>query len=88
MKYAIYEGNMERLEKKMTRIQNVFTWKTSTWVEDGVQTIKGTVKAHNEFRGTKQTELTRCKVTSVKKAEEETHEEGTFDLSVLDILNE
>ncbi|MDE7244137.1 MAG: hypothetical protein K2O18_09200, partial [Oscillospiraceae bacterium] len=40
---------------------NVFTWKTSNWVEDDVKTIKGTVKAHNDYKGTKQTEITRCK---------------------------
>ena len=40
---------------------NIYTWKTSGWVEDDIKTIKGTVKAHNDFRGTKQTELTRCK---------------------------
>lgn len=41
---------------------NIYTWKTSNWVdEDEVKSIKGTVKAHNDFRGTKQTELTRCK---------------------------
>lgn len=42
---------------------NVYTWKTSNWLPDSIDTIKGTVKEHKEFRGTKQTELTRCKVT-------------------------
>ena len=41
---------------------NVYTWKTSNYVENGTVSVKGTVKAHSEFRGTKQTELTRCKV--------------------------
>lgn len=42
---------------------NVFTWKTGNFVEESkVQSIKGTVKDHKEFRGTKQTEITRCKV--------------------------
>ena len=40
---------------------NIYTWKTGNWVEDDIKTIKGTVKAHTDFRGTKQTELTRCK---------------------------
>lgn len=31
-------------------------------VEGSLLTIKGTVKAHNEFRGIKQTELTRCSI--------------------------
>jgi hypothetical protein len=42
---------------------NVFTWKTSNFVEgEKVNKIKGTVKDHNEFREIKQTEITRCKV--------------------------
>lgn len=48
---------------------NIFTWKTGKWlgndecIPEGTKiTLKGTVKNHNEFRGTKQTELTRCKV--------------------------
>lgn len=48
---------------------NIFTWKTGKWLgndecipEDAKITLKGTIKTHNEFRGTKQTELTRCKV--------------------------
>lgn len=44
---------------------SVFTWKTGNFIENGaVISIKGTVKAHNEFRGVKQTELTRCKIIS------------------------
>jgi len=43
---------------------NVYTWKTSSFIaEDEVKNIKGTVKEHKEFRGIKQTELTRCKVS-------------------------
>jgi len=43
---------------------NVFTWKTSTFLdEDNLpQMITGTVKEHSEFRGVKQTALTRCKI--------------------------
>lgn len=55
---------------------NVFTWKTSSdisgywegkkWME--VVKITGTVKEHKEYRGVKQTELTRCRVEwGVKK---------------------
>lgn len=40
---------------------NIFTWKTSNWVDEKLTVIKGTVKEHNEYRGAKQTELTRCK---------------------------
>ena len=40
---------------------NIFTWKTGRGVpEKG--TITGTVKEHKEYRGVKQTELTRCRV--------------------------
>lgn len=44
---------------------NVFTWKTSKYInkgEDEKFTLVGTVKEHKEFRDVKQTELTRCKV--------------------------
>lgn len=41
----------------------VFTWKTGNFIESGSKTkVVGTVKQHTEFRGQKQTELTRCKV--------------------------
>lgn len=41
----------------------VFTWKTCKAVGNGKKLkVVGTVKAHTEFRGMKQTELTRCKV--------------------------
>lgn len=43
---------------------NVFTWKTSNWLDENCvgKTLKGTVKEHKVFRDVKQTELTRCKV--------------------------
>lgn len=45
---------------------NVYLWKTTAFfdalVGDDV-TIKGTIKAHTEYKGIKQTELQRCKVT-------------------------
>lgn len=40
-------------------------WKTGSWLEQEIGsevTLKGTVKAHTEYKGIKQTELTRCKV--------------------------
>ena len=40
---------------------NIFTWKTSNTIPESTTKIVGTVKAHNEYRGTMQTELTRCK---------------------------
>lgn len=44
---------------------NVFTWYSSKPIDlDNIEvtSIKGTVKAHNEFRGINQTAMTRCKV--------------------------
>lgn len=40
---------------------NIFIWKTAKYFEEA-DTITATVKAHNEFRNTKQTEITRAKV--------------------------
>jgi len=40
---------------------NIYTWKTGNGIPDDVVSIKGTVKEHKEYRGVKQTELTRCK---------------------------
>lgn len=41
---------------------NVYTWKTGKSVANKKAIVIGTVKEHKEFRGTKQTELTRCKI--------------------------
>lgn len=48
----------------ITEEGNILIWKTGKWIDDEAEitAISGTVKAHNEFRGIKQTELTRCKV--------------------------
>lgn len=40
---------------------NIFTWKTSNTIPENTTKIVGTIKAHNEYRGIMQTELTRCK---------------------------
>lgn len=47
---------------------NVLLWKTGTGdLEIGrVYDVKGTVKKHTDFKGTKQTELSRCVATEVK----------------------
>ena len=57
------------LYKFTDKYGNVFTWKTGKWLgdedeikEDQKISLKGTIKAHNEYKGIKQTELTRCKV--------------------------
>ena len=44
----------------------VFIWKTCKAIQNGKKLkVVGTVKAHNEFRGQKQTELTRCKIVEI-----------------------
>jgi hypothetical protein len=47
---------------------NAFVWKTTTkkLAEDMTYSVRGTVKEHGEFKGVKQTVLTRCKVTCTK----------------------
>ena len=57
-----------KIYKFMDKDGNVYTWKTSKLVDDIFveMSIIGTVKAHTEFRGIKQTEITRCRVTVVK----------------------
>lgn len=47
---------------------NTLVWKTGNFIEAdyGTQlTIKGTIKDHSEYKGTKQTVLTRCKIEEV-----------------------
>lgn len=56
------EWGYTAIYKMMDEVGNVFTWKTSKAIEADEAIIIGTVKAHTEFRGVKQTELTRCKV--------------------------
>lgn len=62
------------------------TWKTTNWVNDrrivGAR-ISGKVKELKEYRGIKQTELTRCKLEYAPEREEQ-HESSTWDDSVLD----
>lgn len=44
---------------------NVFTWKTGNCIEADYGdklVVKGTIKDHNEYKGIKQTVLTRCKI--------------------------
>lgn len=52
------------LYKFVDMIGNVFMWSTSKWLADDAQisSLSGTVKNHDEFKGVKQTFLTRCKV--------------------------
>ena len=47
----------------------IFTWKTGAYIESEyvntgkTLTLKGTIKEHSKFKGEKQTELTRCKIS-------------------------
>ena len=53
---------------KFTNGENIFTWKTSLLIDEDLVgtgkllTVTGTIKEHKEYRGEKQTELTRCKI--------------------------
>ena len=52
-----------RIYKIVDTNGNVYTWKTSNYISaDEIVKVKGTVKSHTEYRGIKQTEITRCKV--------------------------
>ena len=55
-----------RIYKLIGADGNVYTWKTGKYLDDTTNemSITGTVKAHTEFRGIKQTELTRCRVAA------------------------
>lgn len=48
--------------KMVDEQSNVYTWKTGKGIPNQEATIVGTIKEHKEFRGVKQTELTRCKI--------------------------
>ena len=50
----------EELNTKETQLQQRLN--RIAEMEAEINAIKGTIKAHNEFRGVKQTELTRCQV--------------------------
>lgn len=42
---------------------DVIIWKTSKYLSDSEVTLKATIKDHKEFRGVRQTEVTRARVT-------------------------
>ena len=54
---------------KFVSNNDVIIWKTSKNLDEVEMTVKATVKDHSEFRGVKQTEITRGKVLSTHKAE-------------------
>jgi hypothetical protein len=55
---------MMRIYRFVTADGNILIWKTSNFIEetDKVKQIKATVKQHNEYKGEKQTEISRVKV--------------------------
>ena len=56
-----------RIWKIVDEEGRTYTWKTGNWIDSCATEMKATVKDHNEYRGVKQTELTRCKVTKFAK---------------------
>lgn len=49
--------------KIIDKVGNVLTWKSSKCIlDENIKSITGTVKGHTEYRGVKQTELTRCRL--------------------------
>lgn len=61
------EYGMTYIYKIVDTDGNIYTWKTSGGIAEETTEIVGTVKAHNEYRGTKQTELTRCRAKASSK---------------------
>ena len=53
-----------RIYKFVDENGNVYIWKTSNYIDTDSETItvRGTITNHNEYKGEKQTVLTRCKV--------------------------
>lgn len=64
-----YTGETNFIYKFVDANDNILTWKTTRGLalEEGeIYTVKGTIKEHAEYKGEKQTQLTRC---SVRKEE-------------------
>lgn len=54
------------LYRFVTDTNHIVTWGTSTRLEEReISTITGTVKEHSDYKGLKQTRLTRCKITYI-----------------------
>lgn len=61
-----YYGETHYIYKFTDGNGNTVVWKTSSFQEftNGEKyTVKGTIKEHNEYKGDKQTTLTRCKIS-------------------------
>ena len=50
---------------------NTYIWSTQFNIPENVESIEATVKAHNEFKGIRQTVITRGKITTSKPSEDE-----------------
>ena len=64
--YGYWTDNVTFLHKFADTDGNVLVWKTSKSIEEDYGTemvLTGTVKEHSEYKGDKQTVMTRCKVT-------------------------
>lgn len=60
-----YSGELNFIRKFVDENGNTFVWKSSKYLEleqDKEYTVKGTIKDHSEYKGDKQTILTRCKI--------------------------
>lgn len=60
-----YYGETNYIYKFADENGNTIVWKTSSFqnLNDGEKyTVKGTIKEHSEYKGDKQTTLTRCKI--------------------------
>ena len=55
---------MMRIYRFITTDGNILIWKTSNFIEetDKVKKVKATIKSHSEYKGEKQTEISRVKV--------------------------
>lgn len=60
---------------------NIIIWKTSKALDDVETTFKATVKAHNEYKGIKQTEVTRAKEIARSHKEEEEQEPANEEVN-------
>lgn len=64
-----YRASLTYLHTFKDEQGNVFTWKTGNCIEADYDTkmkITGTIKEHGDYKGIKQTVLTRCKVKEVR----------------------
>ena len=84
--YEDMYGGYSYLYKFVDHAGNVYMWSTGKGLDEDkpIESITGTIKKHEEFRGLKQTWVTRCKVTLGQK--EEKHEPAGED--IMNVLNE